>query len=608
MKPWVLEQVKHIPSSPGVYVFRDPDGGVLYVGKAKDLKKRVRQYFTGKRVGRASLFVPVIDSIQTIVSGSEKEALLLENTLIKKHRPRFNVDLKDDKSYPFFRITVGEEFPRLEVTRRVEGDGSLYFGPFSDAGGARKTAAWLERAFPLRRCRQKKPGGRGRPGRPCMDYQMGRCPGPCSGDADRDAYAEVVEELVAFLKGGGRRVIRELGGRMQAASREMRFEEAASLRDRIRAMEAVLEKQDAVGSRTDNLDVLGYASSEGILVLTCLFIRSGLLVGRSDRVIREDPEPYQAMEAFLRTHYREGVVTPEKVLVPMNIDFGKAHEEILSEESGRIVRVSRPARGRGVRLVSLAMENAAQALRETLGTDREAESVSRDLGKMLGLDGPVRRVECVDISHTSGRETYGSTVVWEKGRLIKDQYRLYGIRDQKEGDDFAAIAEVVERRFGGSSAGEMPSPDLLLIDGGKGQLSRVAGIAGKSGTVFPALASISKARSARKKGGKPFKDEIYIPGRTNPINAAKYSGAFHLLQRIRDEAHRFALSSHRRRRGKEDLSSRLDAIPGVGPSRRTALLERFRTIPQIKEAPLDEIASLKGLNMSVAKKIKEALK
>ncbi len=608
MRPWVLEQVKHIPSSPGVYVFRDPDGGVLYVGKAKDLKKRVRQYFTGKRVGRASLFVPLIDSVQTIVSGSEKEALLLENTLIKRHRPTFNVDLKDDKSYPFFRITVGEEFPRLEVTRRVEGDGSLYFGPFSDAGAARKTAAWLERAFPLRRCRQKKPGGRGRPGRPCMDYQMGRCPGPCSGEADREAYGGIVDELVAFLKGGGRKVVRDLAGRMEAASREMRFEEAALLRDRIRAIEAVLEKQDVVGTKADNLDVLGYAHSDGILVLTCLFIRSGLLVGRSDRVIREDPEPSQAMEAFLRTHYGEGVMAPPKVLVPMNIDFGRAHEEVLSEGSGRIVRVSRPAKGRGGRLVALAMENAAQALRETLGTERDAESVSRELGKMLGLDGPVRRIECVDISHTSGRETYGSTVVWEKGRLIKDQYRLYGIRDQKEGDDFAAIGEVVERRFRGKALEEMPSPDLLLIDGGKGQLSRVAAIAGKIGTGFPALASISKARSARRKSGKSVTDEIFIPGRTNPINTAKHSDAFHLLQRIRDEAHRFALVSHRRRRGKEDLSSRLDGIPGIGPSRRTALLERFRTIPQIREAPLDEIASLKGFNMSVAKKVKEELK
>lgn len=607
MRPWVRDQLKHIPASPGAYVFRDGEGAVLYVGKAKDLKKRVRQYFTGSQSQRTALFVPHIDTVETIVAGTEKEALLLENTLIKRYRPPFNVDLKDDKSYPFFRVTVNEEYPWLEVTRKVERDGSLYFGPFTDAGAARKTAAWLERAFPLRRCRQRKPGGRGRQGRPCIDYQMGRCLGPCSDDADREEYSRIVEELVSFLKGGGRRVIGEIKKRMDEASRCLRFEEAATLRDRIRAMESVLEKQDVVGNQEDDLDVIGYAGSEGTLALTCLFVRSGTLIGRSDTILRDDPEPSQAMEAFLTSHYTKGITTPPRILLPVGIDFGDVHQDLLTENAGRNVRVMKPVRGRGARLLSMAGENAAQALKETLGRDREADSVSEEVGKFLRLSKPVRRIECLDISHMSGRETYGSTVVWERGRLIKDQYRIYNIRAQSEGDDYTALAEVIGRRLTGSGSERIPMPDLFLIDGGKGQLSRALEVTQSIGIEGPALASISKAGATKRKGGPAGTDEIYIPGRTNPLKIPGQSQAMHLLQMIRDEAHRFALSSHRRRRGKEDLLSRLDGIEGIGPARRRVLLNRFRSIDEIKAAPVDEIAGLRGFNSKVARKVKESL-
>ena len=607
MKPWILDQLKHIPSLPGVYLFRDGEGEVLYVGKARDLKKRVRQYFAGRRQSRASLFVSRIGSVETIVAGTEKEALLLENTLIKRHRPPFNVNLKDDKGYPLFKVTVSEEFPRFEITRKVQRDGSLYFGPFSDAGAARKTMAWLERAFPLRHCRKPKPGGRGKPGRPCMDFQIGRCPGPCSGDLSPESYRVTVDELIAFLKGGGRKVVRGLEGKMEKASRDLRFEDAAILRDRIRAMEAVLEKQDVVGSREDDLDVIGFSRSEGTGVIVCLFVRSGTLVGRSDMVIRDDPDPSQALEAFLRNHYKEGINVPSKILIPLDIDFAKAHEEVLSALSGRSVRLLKPVRGRGSRLLGLAGENARQALRETLGRDREAGSVSGDLGRMFDLDVPVNRVECVDISHTSGRETYGGLVAWERGRLKKEDYRLFNIRNRNEGDDYAAISEVVERRFTGSIADRMPPPDLLLIDGGKGQLARVAEVIRSRRISLPAVASISKGRSARKKGGSGALDEVFVPGRSNPLAVGRHSQAFHLLQMIRDEAHRFALSSHRNRRSREDLMSRLDGIPGIGPTRRKALLERFRSLQEIRAAGMEEIASIKGFNQSVAKKVKEAL-
>ncbi|UCG37763.1 MAG: excinuclease ABC subunit UvrC [bacterium] len=603
------DQLRHMPSSPGVYIFRDGDGHVLYVGKAKDLKKRVRQYFTGGRDQRSGIFVPLIDSVEIIVAGSEKEALLLESTLIKRFRPPFNVELKDDKSYPFFRVTIQEEFPRLELTRKVVKDGSLYFGPYTDAGAARKTLAWLEKAFPLRRCRGPRPGGRGRPGRPCLDHQMGRCLGPCGGEVDRAEYGRVVVELTSFLKGRGPSVTGELRKRMERASAEMRFEEAASLRDRMRAIETVLERQDVVGNPDDDLDILGCAASGGTMVLTCLFVRSGMLVGRSDLVLEGDPEPSHALEAFLTAHYIRDVFVPPRILLPVGIDFGKAHEEILSQNAGRKVRVLHPSRGRGARLVSLAVHNARQALDEVLERNRSAEELSVQVQKLLRLPSPVRRVECVDISHTSGKQTYGSTVVWDRGRLLKEHFRVYAIRSTGvESDDYAALAEVITRRFKGSSGSTMPTPDLLLVDGGKGQLSRAAEALRREGLAKVPLAAISKAGASKARAGGGVTDEIFRPGRSNPLKIPAHSPSLHLLQMLRDEAHRFALASHRRSRGREDLLSRLDGIHGVGPARRKALLTRFRSIEEIRAAPVEEIAALSGFNTTVAKRIKESLR
>jgi excinuclease ABC subunit C len=608
LRSQVRQQLKHIPSLPGAYVFRDAGGKVLYVGKARDLKKRVRQYFTGSQQHRTALFVGLIDTVETIIAGSEKEALLLESTLIKRYKPHFNVDLKDDKSYPFFRVTVAEEYPRLEVTRKIVNDGSLYFGPFADAGGARRTADWLERAFPLRRCRKREPGGRGRPGRPCIDYQMDRCLGPCSDDAVKDEYSLYVKELVSFLKGGGQRVIRDLTRRMEEASGDLRFEEAALIRDRIRAMKTVLEKQDVVASEGDDLDVIGYDAGEGFFALTCLFVRSGMLVGKTDKVLRGKPEPSEAVEAFLTSHYKREITAPPRIFIPVGIDFDEAYGELLTEGAGRKVSISSPARGRGARLLALAKENARQALGETVGSDRDSESLSEELGKILQLPFPVRRIECVDISHTSGRETRGSTVAWERGRLIKDHYRIYSVKGQNAGDDYGALQEVITRRFTGTGSTQMPGPDLLLIDGGKGQLSRAHEIIRTLPDEHPALASISKAESAKKEGGPSAADEIYIPGRANPLKIPRHSQAFHILQMLRDEAHRFALSSHRRRRGKDDLLSRLDGIKGIGPVRRKLLLGSFRSVDEIMAAPVDEIAALKGFNRTIARRIKEDLK
>lgn len=602
------DQLKHIPAAPGVYLYRDAEGTVLYVGKAKDLRKRVRQYFTRGQHQRTALFLPLIESVETIVAGSEKEALLLENTLIKRYRPAFNVDMKDDKSYPCFKVTVREDYPRLEITRKLEDDGSLYFGPFTDAGAARSTLSWLERAFPLRRCRKKSPGGRGRPGRPCLDFQMGRCLGPCGGEVTREEYGRIVDELLDFLRGNGRKVITSLQKRMEEASTATMYEEAANLRDRISAIRTVLEKQDMVGKAGEDIDVLGYAGAENTGVLTCLFIRSGMLVGRSDTVVSGASEPSQALEAFLSRHYREAVPPPPVILCLEGIDFNEAHEELLSEISGRKINIRKPSRGRGLRLVKLAAENASQALRETLEREKDAQKLIGQIQKALKLDVPPERIECVDISHTAGRETYGSTVVWEKGRLIKDHYRRYILGEgDNGGDDYAALSRVIERRFTGSARSRMPDPDLMLVDGGRGQLSRVEKVVKDLDLEDVQLAAIAKGRSRKRREDETGTDEIYIPGRVNPLRIERDSRAMHLMQMIRDEAHRFALSAHRKKRSKEDLLSRLDSIPGIGPTRRKVLLSRFRSIEEIKIAPLEEIASLKGFNSTVARRIKESL-
>ncbi len=609
MTAHVKEQIRHIPSAPGVYIYRDADGSVLYVGKAKDLRKRVRQYFTGGQQHRTALFVPLIDTVQTIVAGSEKDALLLENTLIKRYRPPFNVDLKDDKSYPCFRVTVQEEYPRLEITRKLVRDGSVYFGPFTDARAARATLNWLEKAFPLRRCRGAAAGGRGRAGRPCLDFQMGRCLGPCAGEISRERYGQIVQELLDFLKGNGKKVVGTLEKRMKEASRERRYEEAALLRDRIRAVETVLQKQDMVGNPGEDVDILGFAVSGSTGVLTCLFVRSGMLVGKADTLFRATEGTSPFMEAFLTRHYREGVLPPPVILCPSGIDFTQAHEEILSELAGRKVRIRIPSRGRGRRLAALASENAVQSLKEHTRREGEARGLTADLAKVLGMRTPPSRIECVDISHTSGRETYGSTVVWEKGSLVKDQYRLYTIRSgEGQPDDYAALSEILHRRFQGSSSTVLPRPDLFLIDGGKGQLSRAVRTLGDLGVEGVSLAAISKARAARRSGAEGVNDEIYLPDRLNPLRMPAHSPALHLLQRLRDEAHRFALASHRRRRSKDDLLSRLDGIEGVGPVRRKALLTHFRSVQEIQASPVEELAGIRGFNMSLARRIKEKLK
>lgn len=608
MKLSITEQLRHLPASPGVYIYRDADSRVLYIGKAKNLRNRVKQYFTGRQKGRMAILVSSIDSLEIMVTESEKEALLLESNLIKSMRPRYNIDLKDDKSYPFFRLTVQEKYPRLEITRTISKDGSLYFGPFTDVGSARKLLADLQRAFPLRRCRGVHPGGRSRPGRPCLDFQMGRCLGPCEGMADDGEYARITEDLSGFLKGRGRVLLGEYERAMRRLSSELRYEEAAQVRDRLRALRSVMEDQNVVGDPHDDVDVLGYIAAGEMTAVVCLFIRSGLIVGKQELVLDGEYKAQEALEAYISAHYSSKSFIPPRILFPVGLEFADEYGDILSERAGRKVRIQLPSRGKGMRLVRLANENANQALRSTLSRKRAAADLTSDLQKALRLASPPSRIECLDVSHTSGQHAYGSVVAWEDGDLVKEDYRLFTIRRQgRPGDDYAALEEVVERRFSGHLADSLKHPDLLLVDGGKGQLARVMkALSGSEGHV-PALAALSKARSERKRHGPAVLEQVYLPGRSNPVKFAEGSRALLLLQMIRDEAHRFALKGHRRRRGKRDLLSVLDGIDGVGPVRRKTLLGRYRSIKEIQAAPAEEIAGLQGFNRVIADRIKQIL-
>jgi excinuclease ABC subunit C len=601
-------QLKHLPTSAGVYVYRDADGQPLYVGKAKNLRRRVRQYFTGRQNGRTALLVSHIVSVEIIVAESEREALLMESNLIKTYRPRYNVELKDDKSYPYFRITVQEEYPRLEITRHPDRGESLYFGPFTDVGSARETMNYLHRAFPLRRCKGPEPGGRSRSGRPCLDFQMGRCTGPCEEEIDSEDYRKIVDGLIDFLKGKGMKVARSLEREMNQLSSQQKYEEAALLRDRIQAIYSVLEGQHAVGDPGDDLDVLGYGASNGITVMVCLFIRSGLIVGRREMVMSGQFGAEESFEAFISSHYRKHVHIPPRILFPIGLEFAIEHEEVLSRIAGRKVRIQKPFRGKGAGLIQLANENARQALKSNEAIRSEAADITSEIAHSLDLPVPPRRIECVDISHTSGQLAYGSLVAWENGDLVKRDYRLFSIKGSlTPGDDYAALEEVLTRRFTGSASEQLKIPDLLLVDGGKGQLSRVERILEDLPVWDLSLAAISKAKAARKREGSTAVDEIYIPGRSNPKRLAQHSKALHLLQMLRDEAHRFAVSGHRKKRTKVDLLSTLDGIDGVGPKRRTALMNHFRSIEEIKAAPIDDLASLKGFNRKIAARIKEVL-
>jgi excinuclease ABC subunit C len=598
---------KKYPAVPGVYLMRGAGGEILYVGKAKSLRQRLRSYFSPTGDGRPQIrfLMGRVAGVETIVTDTEKEALLLENTLIKEHRPRYNIQLRDDKTYVSLRLDPREAFPALQVVRKVRRDGALYFGPYASSAAVRETLKELYRLFPLRHypvetCRRR--------GRPCLFYQIGQCSAPCHGKIDAEEYGELVRGVTALLSGRESEVLGLLRGRMAAAAAQMRFEEAARLRDQIRAIEQTVERQKVAEAGGGDQDVFGLHREGGEVEVAVLFVRQGKLIGRRSYPLEWRLDEEELLSAFVQQFYGREVFIPDQVLLPLPLEDAGTLAEWLGEAKGKKVAVLAPQRGGKRELVELAARNAAESFRER-GSRREArEAVLEEIRERLHLARLPRRMECFDISNIQGRQSVGSMVVALDGEPAKGEYRTYRIRTVAGADDFASLDEVLRRRLTRGLA-EGSLPDFILIDGGKGQLSVFTtlldelGLAGKIDA-----AGIAKSRVfANVRGAVVEKSEerFFLPGRKNPVVLLAGSPALFMLERLRDEAHRFAITRHRRLRGKAALASALEEIPGVGPARRKALLRHFGSVKKIREATAEELSAAPGVPESVARAVYE---
>lgn len=607
----IQEILVGLPAKPGVYLMKDSRNEVIYVGKAISLRSRVRSYFHDS-VSHPKIIrlVGEIEDIEFIVTGSELEALILEMNLIKRHRPKYNIRLKDDKRYPYIRVHWKSDFPKVTVTRRMDlDDGSRYFGPYTSAWAVHQTLDLLRKTFPYLTCNRQITG---KDERACLYYDIRLCGGPCIGAISRDEYRATIEGLMNFLHGRGEQVIVDLQARMSAAAKELDFEKAALIRDQLDALSRVVEKQKVVTlSRTDQ-DVIAFARQDNDACAQVFFIRGGKLIGREHFVLdgTEDEEPGAIMTEFVKQFYGEAAYVPPEVLVPDQVPEAQVIERWLAERRGNKVALKVPRRGTKRQLVEMAAENAAETL-ATLRAQWEADrskhvEALNELQVSLDLPVPPGRIECYDISTTQGMATTGSMVVFVQGAPYKRDYRRFSLRGLDRPDDFEAIRQVLTRRFRrwkeARENDDVDSawailPDLLMVDGGKGQLS----------VAVEVLNSVNLLDRVALVGLAKKRDDLFIPGQPDPVLLPRRSQGLYLVQRVRDEAHRFAISYHRQRRGRTGLASTLDAVPGIGQKRRTALLHAFGSIQRIRMATVDEIAAVPGIPRSVAEALKEQL-
>ena len=546
-----LSDWRTFPRAPGVYLMSDARGKVLYVGKAKELRARIQNYTAPGGDGRPQIphLVRRVTGVRCIITATEKEALLLENTLIKEHRPPFNVFLRDDKEYLLLRIDRKEEFPRPELVRRVARDGAAYFGPYSSARGIRETLRLLFRLFPLCSCSPKKFASRRRP---CLNYQMGRCGGACAGMISREEYLPVVDNAVRFLKGDYRDLVRRWKEEMARLARELKFEEAGRIRDRIATLEGTLVRQRVVRAVPGDVDAVGWHREGNEATGAILHVRSGRLSDAHSYSFRVEGAEDEALSSFLLQHYSEGAYIPREILLPMEIADRGPLASLLSDRAGNEVRIKVPAAGGRVRLVALAGTNAAEAHRMRKEKEAAYDRLSARLASLCHLPKPPLRIEGFDISNLSGTEPVGSMVAFIGGKAVKKWYRKFTVRGVEGQDDFAMMEQVVRRRFGhDEDFGGMP--DLVLIDGGKGQLSKAMEAMRAAGAEFIPVVALAKERA--RGGETAFRERIFLPGRKNPVVLPPNDPALFLLMRVRDEAHRFALSFHRARRTKKAFKS-----------------------------------------------------
>lgn len=606
------EDLKALPDSPGVYLMKDASGKIIYVGKAISLKNRVRSYFQASRnlSLRIRSMVEQVDRFEYITTNSEVEALVLECNLIKEERPKYNIRLRDDKQYPWVKVTIKESFPRVFITRKVKRDGSKYYGPYTDVGALRETFKLLRRIFPLRSCRYDLELER--VDRPCLNFHIKRCLAPCSGLIAKETYGKIIDEVCMFLEGRQNELLVKLRAEMAQAAAELRYEKAAQIRDQIRDIEKVLEKQTVVAPAYEDLDVFGLALDRKGSLVQVFQVRQGKLVGREYFSLSEGDETPQEeiLEAFLPQYYDSAGFIPKEVLIPFELESMATLREWMSSQRGSKVNLRVPKKGEKASLLRMAWENAAILLRQERAHEEQSlqriVEILNQLQQDLDLDKPPLRIEGFDISNIQGQEAVASMVVFENGTPKASDYRRFKIRTIEGPNDFAMLQEAVGRRFrkGLAERQEVATesekfarfPDLLLIDGGKGQLSAVYEVLTELGLTHLNVISLAEQE-----------EEIFKPGRNEPIRLSRHSESLKLLQRVRDEAHRFAITYHKTLRDKRTKASSLDLVNGIGPKKKQSLLKHFGSVKRVKEATVEELMKVEGINRKLAENIKEQL-
>ena len=617
----VSEKIKGIlatlPDKPGCYLMKDEDGTIIYVGKAINLKNRVRSYFqqSSDHTYKTRQMVRKIRDIEWIVVASELEALILEMNLIKLHRPFYNVRLKDDKRYPYIKVHWADPFPKLSVTRNMVNDGSRYFGPYTSVWAVHQTLDILRRIFPYLTCAREITG---RDERACLYYDIKLCSAPCIGAVNKEEYRQMIDDLCLFLEGRTDPITNRLKESMAKASDNLDYEKAAVYRDQIQAIEKVVERQKIISDDRQDSDVIAMARSKGEACVQVFFIRSGKLIGREYFILEgtEAEENSEILEEFIKQFYSQAAHIPNKVMLPEEVEEARIIKEWLNtRRGGEKVQLTVPKRGQGKELVQMAAVNARETLKSLeirwkADKDRQHQALS-EIQAVLGMSEPPNRIECYDISNTQGTASVGSMVVFEQGIPAKKNYRRFNIRTVNQPNDFASMREVLKRRFSRyiteqqekDQPGYKPDlgfsmlPDLLIVDGGKGQLRQAIDVIEEFG-LQGQFAIVGQAKQ---------EEELFLPGRSDSVRLDDHSQGFYLVQRIRDEAHRFAITAHRNQRGKIGLVSRLDAIPGVGPARRKELINRFGSIDGILAASIEEISQIKGVSAEMAQAIKTQL-
>ncbi len=609
----IKSKVVDFPQTPGVYLMKNANDKIIYVGKAKRLRNRVRSYFNPNLDhSKTQLLVRNIESIDYILTETEAEAFLLEASLIKKHRPRYNIRLKDDKAYPYIRLSLSDAFPRFYLARKVLNDGSKYFGPYTSGYVVRHTMRFLNQSFQIRDCADHFMKSRKRP---CMTHQIGACTAPCVDLVDEKSYGNQVKKAKRFLEKEATTVVKKLKKQMFELAEEEKFELAARFRDSIAAIERVLERQAVINAQaTNNQDVIGFFGDERGVLIETLHIRQGRVIGQRNQFFSQvDPtsdkdDAREWLTSFINQYYQDNIV-PDEIYLPIDLgrDIIKLLEEVFAHRGHPEINIMFPTHQQGQKLIEMANKNAKSHFDNQVSKSRKKQEGLQLIAKKLHLKEPPNRIECYDISHFQGEESVGSQVVAENGSLAKEHYRRYKIKSKTGGDDYAAMAEVLGRRLDHE---EWDEPDLIIIDGGKGQLNVAVQVLKDKGKSYIPVAGLAKERTKRNFKGEQVEksmERFYLPGRQNPVTFAEGSEAFKLLVGLRDEAHRFAISFHRKLRDDKSFSSQLDKIKGLGPTITKRLLTTFDSVKSIKQASVGELCEVQGVTESLAQTILDKL-